>query len=103
MTGAKLDANGYGRIRRNTYAHRVAYEDAFGPISDGHQIHHLCGNRACVEPDHLVSMTIGQHRFFDRGKFSATCRRGHPRTRENIGPNRTCRACKALTDKALRG
>lgn len=35
------------------YAHRLAYERAFGPIPTGMQIDHLCRVRECVNPDHL--------------------------------------------------
>lgn len=58
-TGA-LNGNGYGRLRRNSfnlYPHRVAYEYEVGPIPEGFQIDHLCGVRACVNPDHLEAVS----------------------------------------------
>jgi hypothetical protein len=48
---------------RNMYAHRVAYEHYVGPIAEGNHIHHTCGNKLCVNPDHLRSVTIQEHRM----------------------------------------
>lgn len=37
-----------------TYAHRVAYVLAHGPIEAGQVVMHTCDVPACVNPDHLV-------------------------------------------------
>ena len=37
------------------YAHRVAYELAYGPIDGAADVMHLCNTPACVNPDHLAS------------------------------------------------
>jgi hypothetical protein len=47
---------GYGRAWRNgrhALAHRAAWEDAFGPIPAGFDLHHICRNRLCIALDHL--------------------------------------------------
>ena len=50
------DRRGYGTLRagkKDHKAHRVAYERAFGPISDGRYVCHTCDNPPCCEPAHL--------------------------------------------------
>lgn len=42
---------------RTRYVSRVAYELWVGPVPDGREIDHICGDRACVRPDHLQAIT----------------------------------------------
>ena len=44
------------------YAHRFAYEQAYGEIPAGFHVHHSCGNRACVRPEHLIALSPEEHR-----------------------------------------
>jgi hypothetical protein len=50
--------HGYGRVNlgsyRYTHAHRVAYEQAHGPIPNGMVVRHTCDNPPCINPRHLV-------------------------------------------------
>ena len=39
-------------------AHRLAYQDAYGPIPEGMIVRHLCHVRNCINPEHLA---IGTH------------------------------------------
>ena len=59
------DRGGYGRCRvasdKMAAAHRFYYEERFGSIPDGLELHHLCGVRVCVNPEHLVAMTRHEH------------------------------------------
>lgn len=52
---------GYGSIKVNDKmmrSHRMAYMLSKGKIPNGLQVQHLCNNRLCCNPDHLV---IGNH------------------------------------------
>ena len=60
-TGYANRTTGYGIVSRNELAHRVAYAVFVGPIPDGHQIHHACENRLCVNPEHLRAVTSLEH------------------------------------------
>jgi hypothetical protein len=46
---------------RRVPAHRYMYEKAGHTIPDGMVLDHLCRNRACVNPDHLEPVSIGEN------------------------------------------
>jgi len=63
---------GYGHFRRTpraahtgrsatVKAHRFAYELLVGPIPPGLTLDHLCGQQACVRPDHLEPVTNAEN------------------------------------------
>lgn len=43
-------------------AHRYIYEQVHGPLDEGMAVHHLCPNKLCVNPEHLVAVTATEHR-----------------------------------------
>jgi hypothetical protein len=79
------NGNGYFRLRTRTgkYAHRAAYEEAYGPIPNGLVIDHLCRNKQCSNPEHLEAVTqrVNALRGTSPAAISArkkTCQKGHP-------------------------
>ncbi len=109
---------GYGSIRaprpgqiiragtRTSAAHRVLFALSRFPLTCQQTLHHECGNRACVNPDHLRVMSRRDHALLelDLGNLSAIeakrstthCPKGHPYDEANTYINnnkRFCRAC----------
>jgi hypothetical protein len=54
---------GYGLagVEGEYLAHRVAYKEKFGPVPEGHDLHHKCENKGCVNPEHLEPLRRGPH------------------------------------------
>lgn len=95
--------NGYGRMilrgGGQILAHRLAYQLFRGPLDPALTIDHLCGNTACVRPDHLeqvphsVNVARGLGPSAVNGR-KTTCKRGHPLPPHIPYRRRECLACR---------
>lgn len=101
-TGAQ-NSKGYGCFGVNgvsQLAHRLAYEDANGPIAEGMTVDHLCRNRACVNPEHMELVTRKENtRRAVALSVGSECRRGHPiRSESDLYSRKNgiheCRECR---------
>lgn len=74
-----LNRDGYGKMWDGTRvngAHRIYFEREFGEIPDGHDVHHRCGERACVNPAHLEALSRKAH-MATEGRYAY----GNPRAK----------------------
>lgn len=104
-------SQGYGRFivrTENRGAHRVSFELHKGLIPEGYDVHHICRNKRCVNPDHLEILTHKEHcQMGEQGEYNRVkthCPKGHEYTPENtyLGKrknNRTCRECSRTRDR----
>lgn len=65
--GAKTQA-GYGCY--DGPVHRMIYRYFVGDIPPEHEVHHTCGTRLCVRPDHLVMLHRERHQRKHSGAFA---------------------------------
>lgn len=103
---------GYGRIGESEYAHRFSCAYFTGSEVRGKHVHHLCENPPCVNPSHLVAITVRQHTAVTPGSTSyrfarvTSCPQGHPYDEVNgytrkARQHRMCRKCHAIRNKAI--
>lgn len=78
------DSQGYGLTRkfrnptnRISLAHRVSYEAFKAPIPTGLVIDHLCRTKACVNPEHMEPVTIGENVLRGIGLAATNARASH--------------------------
>jgi hypothetical protein len=60
----RVDRRGYGLAwinGRQERAARASYKAFVGPIPPGHDVHHLCRNRHCINPEHLEAKERRAH------------------------------------------
>ncbi len=103
-----INHEGYGKVwvpalKLRRFAHRIAYELAYGPIPGGRQLDHLCRVRPCINPEHLEAVTprvnaLRSESIAAKNAVKTHCDRGHElagdnvRTKSNGG--RQCWTCQ---------
>lgn len=62
--------DGYGVAARDGehLAHRWSYAHHVGAIPAGHELHHTCGVKRCVNPAHLEPLTPAEHKRRHRAR-----------------------------------
>lgn len=106
---SSISHTGSGRFFMNGKcrdAYRVSYELFIGEIPKGHELHHICENRLCVNPDHLKVLTRKDHlkcsptQIAYMNAHKTHCPQGHEYTEDNLVPylfklngKRSCLIC----------
>ena len=95
----RRDTHGYGQVKHGRQqAHRAAYEEVLGTIPPGNILHHLCENRLCVRPSHLVPVSVRTNTRMGKSMWrDGLCTHGH----DDIGTRATtgiryCRTCNRM-------
>lgn len=109
LAGSKGPRPVFGRINgKKAYASIWIYTHEYGSVLPGMEIGHLCHNRLCVNPDHLIMLTQKQNQAMERILRCNACGVGsmiidtEPRQvgRMNAGcscSNGRCTECRTLT------
>lgn len=104
--------NGYSRVSLDNkvhYAHRLAYIAANGAVPQGYHVHHLCENKMCINPNHLIAVTMNDHQRIHikpkAGEYYANqqyCKNGHEfdgTYKRNGREMRLCMTCRRKTSR----
>lgn len=97
--------HGYGHFAyqgKKHYAHKFAYESINNTTIKNKEIHHLCKNRKCVNPDHLEILTKKEHQIKEnpliiKQMLKTHCPQGHPYDLFNTQFRRGSRQCRICT------
>lgn len=94
-----------GQVRGGTTAHRAAWTHVHGPIPDGMVVDHTCGNRRCVNVDHLrlLSNYENARRTLGRDWPLGECINGHDNSHLVVRSGKLkCRLCEAEWQRTYR-
>lgn len=93
-----------GRKGPVLYVHRMVWENEHGLIPPGHHVHHECGNKWCVNLNHLELLTASEHARLHHKPLVICPKCGSDervliRTR---APKTYCGACRRQRERAKR-
>ena len=60
----KLNEDGYFAVTKDgkrIQYHKLLYQEHHGELPKGYALHHLCGNRACCNLEHLIVLSNADH------------------------------------------
>lgn len=75
LWGGHVNVKGYGTLTRDGRhwgAHHWVRFVLYGETSPGLDLHHLCEERLCVNPDHLVPLDRQDHNDITHGRRDST-------------------------------
>ena len=105
----RMNNNGYGHYHMTDeikLAHRITYEKQYGSLKPGEELHHKCGVKLCVNPEHLERTTLYNHpgTIGTTNRNKTHCPSGHEYTPENTykAPSSNERHCKICKEKHRR-
>lgn len=96
------DRDGYGRIKVRGVrmpAYMVGYWLYVGIVPDHIQLHHVCRNRLCVNPYHLLGVTPQEHTRYSIYYTRTECPRGHPYPGGIFKKGMICKTCEKMHNK----
>lgn len=103
---AQISTLGYGVFSIKTHpllSHRFIFEYYYGEILEKLEVHHVCENKKCVNPNHLKQLSVKQHNQEHR---KIHCPQGHEYNIENtyvtIEGWRQCRICHKVREQIRR-
>jgi len=111
ISGTNID--GYGQFSfdsRSLRAHRFIFAAFFGRVDPKMHLHHTCENTSCVNPLHLVPLSVRHHSMVTHGlpidydEDQNKCIRQHPLVGDNLycppgSKKRRCRECLRQWDR----
>src|SRR6267154_98569 len=106
-TGSKL-RTGYGNARyqgKIQYVHRITWQHKNGPVPEGLQLDHTCGNKSCCNPAHLRAVTARENSLASTSNNMAArhfrklvCPKCAGPYSYNPAGRRFCKPCKKIHD-----
>jgi len=103
---ARITKQGYGSFSILSYpvdAHRFIYEYYYGEITPKFEVHHICENKICCNPNHLKQLSVKEHNI---RHLKTHCPQGHEYSIQNTYITkhgwRHCKTCHMIKERIRR-